>query len=73
MEDQVDFDDQNTTTQARILLGKWLDDKPLEDRIDRLTKTYITKAWNIRTPMTHEINRIMGRADDVWAKPKDTG
>lgn len=71
--DEVDFDNQNATTQARILLGKWLNDKLLEDRIDRHIKTYMIKAWNIRTPMTHKINRIMGRSDDVWAKPRETG
>jgi hypothetical protein len=71
VEDEVDFDNQNATRQTRILVGTCLNDKKLEDRIDRHLKTYITKAWNIRTPMTHKINRIMGRSDDVWAKPKE--
>jgi hypothetical protein len=74
VEDEVDFDNQNATRQTRILLGTWLNDKKLEDRIDRHLKTYITKAWNTLsggTPMTHKINRILGRSDDVWAKPKE--
>jgi hypothetical protein len=50
-----------------ILMGKRLGLPRLEDRIDRETKKFLRKTWNVRAPLTHAINNQLGTAYDVYS------
>ncbi len=57
-----------SNAKSQILLGKRIGDPKTEDQIDRLTKRFLTKAWNARFPVTTAINRVMGTNYGVFSK-----
>ena len=43
-----------------VLLGRRVEDKAVEDRIDRTVKVYLKKAWNARDSIRIIINNKLG-------------
>ena len=60
------FKDMPSKEQARILLGKRFDNPRAEDVIDRMVKRFITKAWNMRQPVTAAINLTLDKQYEVF-------
>lgn len=63
----IDFSHMSSTGRKHILLGKRFGDPIAEDRIDRMVKRFLTKAWNLRSSLTAKINTILGTTYEVAA------
>lgn len=63
-----DFANMPSLAKSHILLGKRIGDPKTEDKIDRMTKRFLTKAWNARHTVTTAINKAMGTDYGVFSK-----
>ena len=54
-----DFDGLSGHGQCEVLLGKRIGDPTAENRIDKVVKKYLIKAWNIRSKLTSHINTVL--------------
>jgi hypothetical protein len=52
-----------------VLLGQRIGAPAVENAIDRAVKQFLVKSWNIRSPLTTAINKIMGTAYGVYTAP----
>ena len=63
------FKDLDSKEQSLILLGKRFNHPQVEDKIDKMVKRFLVKAWNLRKPVTMAINSILGTNYDVFVAP----
>ena len=63
-----EFTNMSNHAKSHILLGKRIGDPKTEDKIDRMTKRFLSKAWNARYPVTTAINKAMGTEYGVFSK-----
>jgi hypothetical protein len=63
-----DFDNMSSHAKKEIVLGKRIGDPNTENKIDRMTKRFLTKAWNARHSVTKAINKAMGTNYGVFSK-----
>jgi hypothetical protein len=65
-----EFTNMPNHAKSHILLGKRIGDPKTEDKIDRMTKRFLTKAWNARYTVTTAINKAMGTSYGVFSKTR---
>ena len=63
------FADRPPGSQLALLLGQRIDAPRAENRLDRAFKRFLRKAWNIRAPITAEVNKLMGTNYEVFSAP----
>jgi hypothetical protein len=52
--------------QCSVLLGQRIDNPEVENKIDRIVKVYLKKAWNARIHVTEHVNTVLGTQYGVF-------
>ena len=57
----VPFSNLTETDKLHVILGKKFGSRKIEEQVDRVVKRFLSKCWNIRSPVTKALDEALGR------------